>query len=165
MEPDGNLGILLPEQGHPAVHVIRIVDTPVIGAAAAFPVSPDIRHQHIVSPGQIDPGIGDAHGPVLVQSVEQDHGFVAAGRVFHIGPLEPGTVFGCDGHPLPAVFPLQGVDGVQIIPVILDGQQLVPGLGEQLGVGGIPGIDSQAQKQEQGQEYQVFDEIPEKTHS
>ena len=34
-----------------------------------------------------------------------------------------------------------------------------------LGVGGIPGIDSQAQKQEQGQEYQVFDEIPEKTHS
>ena len=78
VEPDGYLRILLPEQSHPAVHVFRIVDSPVIGIAAAFPMAPDIRHQHIVSPGQVNPGIGNAHGPILVQTVEQDDGFMAS---------------------------------------------------------------------------------------
>ena len=78
MEADGSLGVFLTEKGYPAVHVFHIVDAPVIGAAAALPMAPDIWHQYIVPFFQIDLGIGDTHGPVLVQSMEQDDGIVAS---------------------------------------------------------------------------------------
>lgn len=57
------------------------------------------------------------------------------------------------------------MDHVQVIPMVLDGQQFVPGLGEQLGVRGIPGIESSSQQKQQGQEHQIFDEIPKETHT
>ena len=141
------------------------MDAPVIGAAAAFPVAPDIRHQYIITFLQIDPGIRDAHGPVLIQPMEQDDGIVASCWIFDIRALEPGPVFGMDLYPLPAVFPFQAMDGIQIVPMIFDGQQFVPGLGEQLLVSRIPSIDTCSKKQQQGQENQVFDEVPKESHS
>jgi hypothetical protein len=57
------------------------------------------------------------------------------------------------------------MDGIQIVPMIFDGQQFVPGLGEQLLVSRIPSIDTCSKKQQQGQENQVFDEVPKESHS
>lgn len=169
--PQGNavetnlyLGVPAAQEGHPAVHILNIVDTPIRMGAITFPMASQVRHQHVVAQVTVNGGVAQAHGPVLEQAVEQDDCPVALGIVFYIGAPELGAVLGGNDHLLPAVAGFGPVDLVQVIPVVFHPQNLVPGGAKKLVIGRISGVQPGSQKEQQAKIDYITDKIPNKTH-
>ena len=90
-------------------------------------MAPQVDEQDIIAQAAIDFHIRQAHGPILVEAVDEDDRLMGIMTVLDIRPAQdrPVLTIDPDRFPAPFLFPL--ADGGHVSAVVLDAQELVPG--------------------------------------
>lgn len=127
MQADAHLFIAVAQPLAPHGQVIDFPDAPFRMGPFAFAVAPQVDEQDIIAQAAIDFHIRQAHGPILVEAVDEDDRLMGIMTVLDIRPAQdrPVLTIDPDRFPAPFLFPL--ADGGHVSAVVLDAQELVPG--------------------------------------
>ena len=132
--------VLRPEEIHPAIHIIYIMNPPIRLSPAALPVAAEIYEKNIVSHILVHRNVGHTHGTILVKTMKKDNRLLSSLHSLNISAPKLRPILRRHHHPLPAIPLLQPMHPSQIQPMILNPQNPVPGRRKKLLISKITSI-------------------------